>query len=101
MKSLVRLDFMVDPDALKTKAFVPDPVRVVVTDPESIFITGILGESGRKLVAAGIVFIMTRPLAERLMAHGVAVEANVARVDASRPPSAGIDGLDSGQGAKQ
>lgn len=76
MDRMVRLDFMVDPDALKTRAFVPDPVRVIVTDPASIFITGILGESGRKLVAAGIVFIMTRPLAERLIAHGVAVEAN-------------------------
>jgi len=76
VQDLVRLEFMVDPDALKTRGFVPDPVRVIVTDPASIFITGILGESGRKLVEAGIVFIMTRPLAERLIEHGVAVEAN-------------------------
>jgi len=76
VQDLVRLDFMVDPDALKSKAYVPDPMRVVVTEPESIFITGILGESGRKLVSAGIVFIMTRKLAEDLIRRGVAVEAN-------------------------
>ena len=75
MSDLVCLEFMVDPDALKDRAFVPDPVRVVVTDPSSIFITGILGESGRKLVAAGIVFIMTRQLAEKLISRGVAVES--------------------------
>lgn len=74
-KDLVRLDFMVDPDALKLRAFVPDPVRVLVTDPASIFITGILGESGRKMVASGMVFIMTRSLAEKLISHHVAIES--------------------------
>ena len=74
-QDLVRLDFMVDPDALKLRAFVPDPVRVLVTDPASIFITGILGESGRKMVASGMVFIMTRSLAEKLISHHVAIES--------------------------
>jgi len=74
-QDLVRLDFMVDPDALKLRAFVPDPVRVLVTDPASIFITGILGESGRRMVASGMVFIMTRSLAEKLISHHVAIES--------------------------
>ena len=70
----VRLDFMVVPELLATLAYVPDPVRCKIVDAEAIFLTGILGESGRKLVTAGIEFYFTRPLAEKLIAKGIAVE---------------------------
>jgi len=71
----VELQFMVVPELLATLAYVPDPVRCKITDPEAIFLTGILGESGRKLVKAGIEFYFTRPLAEKLISKGIAVES--------------------------
>jgi hypothetical protein len=70
----VKLQFKVDPDYLRDHTYVPDPVRLVITDSESIFITGILGESGRRMIKAGAPFIFTRPLAEKLLSHGVAKE---------------------------
>ena len=76
LSPLVRLDFMVVPELLATLAFVPDPVRCKIVDAEAIFLTGILGESGRKLVAAGIEFYFTRPLADKLIAKGIAIKSN-------------------------
>ena len=72
----VRLEFMVVPELLATKAYVPDPVRCKVIDPDAIFLTGILGESGRKLVAAGIEFYFTRILATKLIEKKIAVEVS-------------------------
>jgi hypothetical protein len=46
---------------------VPDAVRVKVVDPEAIFLLGILGESGRKLVEAGVEFYFEGQLAEKLI----------------------------------
>ena len=71
----VRLQFMVVPELLATKAYVPDAVRCCVIDPQAIFLTGLLGESGRKLVKAGIEFYFTRSLAEKLISKGIAVES--------------------------
>jgi len=71
----VCLDFMVVPELLAALAYVPDPVRCKIVDAEAIFLTGILGESGRKLVKAGIEFYFTRPLAENLISKGIAVES--------------------------
>ena len=73
---MVDLDFMVVPELLATLARVPDPVRCRVIDPEAIFLTGILGESGRRLVKAGIEFYFTRPLAEKLIKAAIAVEVH-------------------------
>ena len=72
----VQLDFMVVPELLATLAFVPEPVRCKIVDAEAIFLIGILGESGRKLVAAGIEFYFTRPLADKLISKGIAVESS-------------------------
>ena len=69
-----RLNFMVDPEYLATRTYVHDPVKIIITDSDSIFITGILGESGRKMVKAGAQFIFTRELAEKLVKNGVARE---------------------------
>ncbi len=71
-KELIELDFMVVPEKLKELAFVPDPVRCRVIDPEAIFLIGILGESGRRLVSAGVEFYFTRSLAEKLIEKGIA-----------------------------
>ena len=72
---MVELQFMVVPELLATLAYVPDPVRCKIVDAEAIFLTGILGESGRKLVKAGIEFYFTRSLAEKLISKGIAVES--------------------------
>ena len=68
----IRLQFMVAPDELSTRCYVPDPVRVRIVDPEAIFLTGILGESGRKMVKSGLEFYFTRRLAEKLIRKGIA-----------------------------
>ena len=70
----VKLQFMVVPEQLAELAYVPDPVRIKVVDPEAIFLTGLLGESGRRLVKAGIEFYFERPLAMKLIEKGIAIE---------------------------
>ena len=72
----IDLQYMVDPDELKKRANVPNAVKIVIVDSESIFLTGILGESGRKLVEAGIPFYFTKPLADKLILKGIAKKAN-------------------------
>ena len=74
MSDKIQLDFMVDPDVLLNKAEVSDPVRIIFTDSEKIFLQGILGESGRKFVNNGCVFIFTRKLAEQFIEWGIAKE---------------------------
>ena len=68
----VEIDFMVVPELLATLAYVPDAVRCKVIDPEAIFLTGLLGDSGKKLVLAGIEFYFTKTLAEKLISKGIA-----------------------------
>ncbi len=52
----VKLPFMVVPEELAKWAYVPDAVKVRFLDAEKVFALGLLGESGRKLVEAGIPF---------------------------------------------
>ena len=70
----VKLKFMVDPEYLKNHTYIEDPVRVIIVDPEAIFITGILGESGREMVKAGFPFIFDRDIADKLISAGIAEE---------------------------
>lgn len=70
----VRLQFMVDPKFLIDNTYIEDPILIKVIDPEMIFLTGILGESGKKLVLAGANFYFERELAKKLIAKGIAVE---------------------------
>ena len=72
LENKVKLKFMVDPDYLKCNTFIDDPVRCVVTDPEAVFLMGILGDSGREMVKAGFPFYFERPLAEKLIKAGFA-----------------------------
>jgi hypothetical protein len=72
----IKLSFMVVPELLATKAYVEDPIRCKIIDPDAIFLTGILGESGRKLVKAGIEFYFNRKLAQKLISNGIAVIVN-------------------------
>ncbi len=64
---------MVVPEQLKELAYVPDAIRVKIIDPEAIFLLGILGESGRKLVEAGVEFYFEGSLAKKLIRKKIAV----------------------------
>jgi len=65
---------MVVPEQLSKLAYVPDPIRLKIVDADAIFLAGILGESGRKLVTAGIEFYFTKELADKLISKGIAVK---------------------------
>lgn len=75
----IKLQFMVVPEELERLAYVPDPVRVKIIDPEAIFLTGLLGESGRELVKAGVHFYFTEELAQNLIEKGIAAEVELYR----------------------
>ena len=70
----VELTFMVVPEFLKSHCYIKNPVKIKVIDPEAIFLTGILGESGRKMIKAGIPFYFTKKLAENLIEKGIAIK---------------------------
>ena len=65
---------MVVPEELAKRAYVPNPVRVRIIDSDAIFLTGILGESGRKLVKAGVDFFFEKKLARKLIDKKIAIE---------------------------
>ena len=68
----VKLKFMVVPEELEKRAYVPNRVKVKIIDPEAIFLTGILGESGRKLVENGVLFYFEKSLANKLIKKKIA-----------------------------
>jgi hypothetical protein len=68
----IRLQFMVVPGELEKYAYVPNAIKVKIVDPEAIFLLGILGESGRELVRAGLTFLFEEKLAKRLIEKGIA-----------------------------
>jgi len=71
---MIKLDFRVCPKFLKDNTFIKDPVKVIIVDPQAIFLTGIMGESGRKMVSAGAPFYFTKRLANKLITKGIAKE---------------------------
>ena len=74
MSEKIKLEFMVVPEELEKRAYVPNAIKVKIVDSDAIFLTGILGESGRKLVKAGVAFYFERVLARKLIDKGIAVE---------------------------
>ena len=72
MKKRIKLEYMVVPEKLAELAYVEDPLKIRIIDSKSIFLSGILGESGRKLVDGGIEFYFTRKLALNLIEKGIA-----------------------------
>ena len=71
---LIKLKFMVVPEQLQRLAYVPNAVKIKVIDPEAIFLTGLLGESGRKLVKPGVEFYFEKSLAKKLIDKQIAIE---------------------------
>lgn len=74
MKPIIELEFRVCPKFLTENTYINDPVKVLIIDPEAIFLTGLLGESGRKMVEAGAPFYFTRRLAKKLIDKKIAQE---------------------------
>ena len=72
MKQKTKLDFMVA--NIYDIAYIPNPVRVKIINPGAIYLTGMLGESGRKLLKAGAYFYFTRKLADEHIKMGIAKE---------------------------
>jgi len=66
----VKLQFMVY--KLEDVAYVPNPILVKIVKPDNIFITGILGKSGIKLMERGVRFLFEKELALELIRMGVA-----------------------------
>jgi len=69
-----RLRFMIVPSFLTRRCYVKDRVKVKIVNPDSIFITGLLGESGKKMIRAGIPFYFEKELAETLIKNGVGIK---------------------------
>ena len=65
---------MVVPEELIKMCYVPNAVKVKIIDPEAIFLTGIFGESGRKMVKRGIPFYFEGKFAKKLIDKGIAKE---------------------------
>jgi len=57
---------------LEDVAYVPNPILVKIVKPDNIFITGILGKSGIKLMERGVRFLFEKELALELIRMGVA-----------------------------
>lgn len=70
----VKLKFMVVPEQLAKMAYVPKAIKIRIIDADAIFLLGILGESGRKLVKHGIEFYFEGKLAKNLIKKGIAIE---------------------------
>ncbi len=70
----VKLQFMIVPEFLERRCYVPNRVKLLITDPEAIFLTGILGESGKKMVKAGLPFYFEKRLAKKLIDKNIAEE---------------------------
>lgn len=67
---------MVVPEQLEKLAYVPNKVKIKIVDAEAIFLLGILGKSGRKLVEHGVEFYFEGKLAKKLIAKGIAVKVS-------------------------
>ena len=68
----IKLSFMVVPEELTKMCCVPNAIKVKIVDPEAIFLLGILGESGRKMVKRGIPFYFEGKLAKKLIDKEIA-----------------------------
>jgi hypothetical protein len=75
-KQKVELKFMVVPEELSKYAYVKNPVKVKIIDPEKIFLLGVLGESGRSLVEAGISFYFEDKQANWMIENKIAEKVN-------------------------
>ena len=63
----VELRYMVVPEELRDKAFVPDAVKVKILESGTLADMGILGETGKKLADAGLPFYFTEKDTQELV----------------------------------
>jgi len=70
--SKLKLRYMVVPQELRDNAYVEDPVKIKILNSDELVEMGVLGESGKKLVDAGIPFYFERTDAVELIEKGLA-----------------------------
>jgi hypothetical protein len=68
----LKLNFMVDPEQLKSHAEVPDAIRIRITNTQSPLVRKYLGESGLRMADHDFSFFFTRRIAEELLGANVA-----------------------------
>ena len=68
----VKLTFMVVPEELATKAYVPRKVKLKIVNCEKMFKLGILGDSGKEMAKAGLLWWFEKSLAEMMINEGIA-----------------------------
>ena len=70
----IRLKFMVVPEELEKRGYVPNRIKIKFINPEKVFVLGILGESGRLLMKAGVPFWFEGKQARWMIAEKIAKE---------------------------
>jgi hypothetical protein len=68
----VKLTFMVVPEELATKAYVPRKVKLKIINCEKMFKLGILGDSGKEMARNGFLWYFEKSLAEMMIDEGIA-----------------------------
>lgn len=70
----IRFSYMAVPEELEKRAYVVNPVKILILNADAPNFNGILGLSGRRLARIGVPFYFERALAEVLIRQGVAEE---------------------------
>ena len=70
----LKLRYMVVPEELRENAYVSDPIKIKILNSSVLISMGFLGESGKKLVDAGIPFYFEGKDAKELIRLGIAKE---------------------------
>jgi len=73
---MIELNFMVDPDELKERAFVRNKARIRFKDTSHPLVCSWLGESGLKLADAGMTFIINIELVAELVANKIEFDSD-------------------------
>lgn len=74
MEDKIRFSYMAVPEELTKRAYVENPVKILILNADAPNFNGILGISGRRLARAGVPFYFERVMAENLIKEGVAEE---------------------------
>lgn len=70
----LELNFMVEPQELKEKAYVRDGIRVKIVDILGMKEQKLLGESGLRMAERGFTFIFQGDIAQKLLEKGIATK---------------------------
>jgi len=68
----VKLRYRVVPEELRDKTYVSNPVKVRILNSDMLVSMGFLGESGKKMADAGLMFYFEKEDAKKLIRLGLA-----------------------------